>query len=300
MLTGKALAAFGKWLHDLNFPRYVFSHAVLGVQSKCPHLKPFLGEAWRVAWQWQASEPATLRTPMPRSLLKAMVCLSLLWDWPIFAGLLLLAFTCFLRPCELFGCLRRDLSLPADRLEESGDAFLRVTTPKTWRAFPAQHARCDDPCVVRFLHFLFFSAAPTSPLCPFSASAFRTRWDRLLQRLGVPHSAADLGVTPGSLRGSGATDFYMATEDVTRTFWRGRWRRAATAERYLQAAAASSLLAGLPQSARDKIKLLCDSSDALFITWLRRKPLSYTVHPTSSLRRLPVGRRLRSDTSRVT
>ncbi len=231
---------------------------------------------------------------MPRSLLKAMVGVALLWHWPVFPGLLLLAFTCFLRPCELFNCCRKDLSLPADRLEEHGDAFLRVSTPKTWRAFPVQHARCDDPTVVSLLHRIFYYWAPSAPLSPFSSAAFRTRWDRILDSLGVPHAVAQLGVTPGSLRGSGATDFYMATEDVTRTFWRGRWRRPATADRYLQAAAASSVLAGLPPASRDKIRLLCDSSDGLLAMWLASPSLFY--HRTSPPRRSGA-RRLQFDTT---
>eukprot|EP00969_Alexandrium_andersonii_P228244 10080209-Alexandrium_andersonii.AAC.1 len=37
---------------------------------------------------------------------------------------------------------------------------------------------------------------------------------------------------------------------VPRMLWRGRWRRAATAERYLQAAAALSYFGDLPESTR--------------------------------------------------
>jgi integrase len=231
-------------------------------------LKPFLTEAWRVAWQWAAAEPATLRTPLPRSLLRAMVGAAILWEWPIFAGLLVLGFTCFLRPSELLSARRKDLSLPSDRLEISGDVFLRVATPKTWRAYPVQHARCSDQSVVPFIERLFRALPPSAPLSPYSSSAFRARWDRILVGLGVPHTIAELGVTPGSLRGSGATDFYMATEDVPRTFWRGRWKRASTAERYLQAAAASSLLAGLPHTSRDRIQQLANASDRLVSFWL--------------------------------
>eukprot|EP00974_Lingulodinium_polyedra_P032638 3140663-Lingulodinium_polyedra.AAC.1 len=79
-----------------------------------------------------------------------MVSVALLWDWPIFAGLLLLGWTMFLRPGELLGpsVRRKDLVLPVDRLELDGDVFLRVGSPKTRRTFSAvQHGRCSDPAV---------------------------------------------------------------------------------------------------------------------------------------------------------
>eukprot|EP00971_Amphidinium_carterae_P179667 3563154-Amphidinium_carterae.1 len=59
--------------------------------------------------------------------------------------------------------------------------------------------------------------------------------------LRVP-DVAELRPTPGSLRGSGATFFYMCTEDISRLQWRGRWRRLATLEYYLQEAAVQSYL----------------------------------------------------------
>eukprot|EP00969_Alexandrium_andersonii_P104197 4598875-Alexandrium_andersonii.AAC.1 len=58
---------------------------------------------------------------------------------------------------------------------------------------------------------------------PWSPAAFRKRWDAVLAALRVPSGGN--GLTPASLRGSGATDFYINTEDLARTAWRGRWKR---------------------------------------------------------------------------
>eukprot|EP00971_Amphidinium_carterae_P203319 4034681-Amphidinium_carterae.1 len=60
-------------------------------------------------------------------------------------------------------------------------------------------------------------------LLPLSASSLRRRWLALMAALRVP-DVAELRPTPGSLRGSGATFFYMCTEDISRLQWRGRWR----------------------------------------------------------------------------
>ena len=56
----------------------------------------------------------------------------------------------------------------------------------------------------------------------------------------VPGLRKDRGVTPGSLRGSGATHLYLAAEDVQKVQWRGRWSRLKTVEFYLEEAIASA------------------------------------------------------------
>jgi len=187
------------------------------------------------------------------------------------AALLLMGFTMFLRPGELMTARRCDLSLPCYRLETAGDAFLSFLAPKTRRSYPTQHARCSDRGTVRILVQVFWRLAPTDPLAPFGSSGFRTRWDNLLSALGVPLAKAGQGLnlTPACLRGSGATDFYIATEDVPRVFWRGRWRQASSAERYLQAAAASTVLAALPDPARAQILFFATASDRLVALFLK-------------------------------
>ena len=66
----------------------------------------------------------------------------------------------------------------------------------------------------------------------------------------MPSHLAASGPTPGSLRGSGATEFYLQTEDVPRIAWRGRWRKAETLEHRLQEVVAQLLLTDLPLTAR--------------------------------------------------
>ena len=79
----------------------------------------------------------------------------------------------------------------------------------------------------------------------------------------MPFRAADRGATPGVLRGSGATHFYMCTEDIPLLCWRGRWARTRTLEHYLQEVAAQTLLAELSPACRARIKALDSSADAI-------------------------------------
>ena len=170
-----------------------------------------------------------------------MFGVSLLWGWARFAGLLLLGFCGMLRPDEFLPASRRDLVLPSDRLEVSGDAFPRIAEAKTRRFMRHQHARISDSEVVRFFELSFGPLGRDEPLAPYGAS-FRSRWNAVLTQPGVPSHLAASGPTPGSLRGSGAIVFYFQTEDVPRIAWRGRWKKVATLEHYLQEVAAQLLL----------------------------------------------------------
>ena len=95
-----------------------------------------------------------------------------------------------------------------------------------------------------------------------SGSAFTARWNAVFQALGVPTREADRGVTPGCLRGSGATFLYQTTEDIPLIRWRGRWRRAQTLEVYLQEAAAFMLLAAVTPENRQRIAELASLAEA--------------------------------------
>ena len=215
------------------------------------------------------TEPGRSRVVIPASLLRAMFGVSLLWGWSRFAGLLLLGFCGMMRPDEFLSASRRDLVLPSDRLERGGDAFLRIAEAKTRRFMRYQHARISDFEVVRFLEVTFGPLGRDEPLAPYGASSFRSRWNAVLVRLGVPSQVAASGPTPGSLRGSGATEFYLQTEDVPRIAWRGRWRKVETLEHYLQEVAAQLMLTDLPPAARTAIGEFADASSRLLNLFLR-------------------------------
>ena len=102
---------------------------------------------------------------------------------------------------------------------------------------------------------------------PWTPAAFRKRQDAVLAALGVP--AGGSGLTPASLRGSAATDFYLNTEDLARTAWRGRWKCLSSVERYLQEASAHFLLAELDEQSRSRVRLLGSQADAICQAFIR-------------------------------
>ena len=111
--------------------------------------------------------------------------------------------------------------------------------------------------------------APNAKIYPASLHSFRTQWDSVLTRLGLPCRAAARRATPGVLRGSGAMHFYLCTENIPLLSWRGRWARTRTLEHYLQEVAAQTLLADLPRSSRARIKALDSAAGGVLSMVLR-------------------------------
>ena len=66
-------------------------------------------------------------------------------------------------------------------------------------------------------------------------------------------SSAEGGVTPGPLRGSGATFYYKRCEDIPRLAWRGRWLGPAALE-----VAGQVLLTCFSTEARQELKDLSE------------------------------------------
>jgi hypothetical protein len=219
-----------------------------------------------------------------------MVSLCLLWEWPEMAALVLAGFTMSLRPGEILHAKRCDLSLPCDRLEPEGDAFLSIAVPESCRSYPIQYARCSDRATVKIMDIVFRHVGPTDPLMTTTSgqSGFRTRWNHLLVGLGVPLAKMPAGfdITPVGLQGTGATDFNAATEHLPRVFWRGRWRQASTAEGYLQDAAASTVLAALPEASRSLVEYFASVSDCLVASFLNAGLAGWPIQLAAARRTL--------------
>ena len=102
-----------------------------------------------------------------------------------------------------------------------------------------------------------------APLFAGSSGVFRRRWDAILKIFGLAGK-----LTPGCLRGSGATYFWKQTEDIPRVAWRGRWQRHQTLEFYLQDVAGQQLLLRLPEVKRELIRFLASICDSVLFSRL--------------------------------
>ena len=179
-----------------------------------------MSPAWQVDRKWQAAEPGECRPVISAPVVQAMTALALAWQWPRFAGILLIGFLCMLHPAEYVHLTRGDLILPSDAMSSEAVGYIHVRNPKTARFARRQHCRLEDSSVLAFVEAVFGTLPFDSPLYPRSTNTLRCQWNAILAR-----KQSDKGCTPGVLRGSGATYLYLNTEDIGKVAWRGRWAR---------------------------------------------------------------------------
>ncbi|CAE7699934.1 unnamed protein product [Symbiodinium sp. CCMP2592] len=266
--TALALRGYGLHLFQEGYPRYLFVYAITAVQDKFPQHRNFLTAAWQIDKKWQRAEPGSCRPVLPVAAVRAALSLALLWDWHRWACLLIIGFLAMLHPGELVLLTRRDLVFPEDTLGHTTSLFVHLRHPKTSRFARRQHGRIDDAAAIAYVYSVVHGLRMDDRIYPASLHSFRRQWDAVLSRLGLPVRAAAKGATPGVLRGSGATHFYMCTENIPLLAWRGRWARVKTLEYYLQEVAAQVLLSELDPSAREKIKLLDKAADSLLYFYM--------------------------------
>lgn len=261
-----ALRGYGLYLHENGYPRYLLVYAITSAQNYFPQYRNMLSPAWQVDKKWQLTEPGECRPVISAPILRAMTSLALIWKWDCWLAITLIAFSAMLHPAEFLSLTRRDLVLPSDAMISQLVMYVHVQNPKTARFARRQHCRIDDPWVIKFAIAVFGNLPLDCKLFLGSTTSYRSHWDAVLRRLGVPCLRKDRGATPGSLRGSGATHLYLATEDVQKVQWRGRWSRLKTVEFYLQEVAAQLLLHNLSHLARERVRILGQFSVAL-LSW---------------------------------
>ena len=263
--TAAALRGFGLHLYEVGMPRYLLVYAITAVQDRFPQHRNFLTPAWQIDKKWQRAEPGECRPVLPVACIRAAVSLGLLWGWFRWTAALIIGFLAMLHPGELVALTRKDLVFPADTLDHSTNLFVHLRDPKTSRFARRQHGRIDDEWAIKFLYSLAHGLRLDEKLYPGSLHSFRRQWDAVLSWLGLPTRAAVKGATPGVLRGSGATHFYLCTENIPLLAWRGRWARTKTLEYYLQEVAAQTLLSELPATVRARIRIFDRAADDLLV-----------------------------------
>ena len=253
ILLAHTLKAYGKVCFYRGGSAGDYGETINGICDRVRHWRPYFTPAWDIYGRWRDLEPSQRRMVMPAQCLRAATVVALFWGSDRFTGCLLLGFCARLYPSELLLASRSDLVLPCDYLSRYAVAFLKIVDPKARRYLRRQHAKVTDKLVVRFLSALHSRFAPQEPLFGASPAVFNRRWRAVFDFLGVPTTEQDRGITPGTLRGSGATFFFQWTDDISKTAWRGRWLRVRTLESYLQEVASHMLLASLAEPARTRI-----------------------------------------------
>eukprot|EP00438_Fugacium_kawagutii_P014015 Skav204090 [mRNA] locus=scaffold3129:371114:378324:+ [translate_table: standard] len=254
------LQSYGYFLFGSGKALYEFRHLLVVMQQSYPWIRQHMSPAWMLVTKWESLQPIQHRKPLHAVLFKAMVSMGLLKGWTRWTATLILGFEGIARISEVLRALRGDLVLPMDQFESSGSfAFLKVSNPKTKRRGRGrvQHLKLRNPEAIRFLEKSLGSLAPSLSLFPFSAAAFRARWDQLLDELLLPKTGRP---TPASIRGGGAILAYQRGEPIQDIMWRMRVTNQRTLEHYLQEMAADAVLSRLPLTCKSKIR----SAAALF------------------------------------
>lgn len=258
-----ALIGFGKHLFYSGAPKYLFAETINAVIDRFPNYRGCVAAAWGTLKKWEEAEPTERAMVMPASIFTAAVALCLLWQWRNFAGALLLGFHGLLRPSEIIPLRRAHLVLPRDVLSADPIGYIKIIQSKTSRFMLRQHSRISDAVTIAYLDSVFGTLPRDHLLFNCSFSAFRSRWNKLFGALGVPTSERARGITPKSLRGSGASWLFHCAEDVTKLLWRGRWQSRRTLEHYFQDVMGQVLLADLSHDDRENVLLLSEASSFL-------------------------------------
>lgn len=257
---------FGNHLYSTGKTLHVLRHLVVYVQKNYIATRPFMSINWDLIARWEKLEPPIHRTPIPGSILRAMVVIGVLLNWKRFSGVLCLAYFGITRPGEVLRASRKDLVLARDLLLLNSEvAYLRVGEPKPRSRGKGrvQHASIHQPDVIRFIEHVFADVPHSDMLYGVSGNTFRRRWDYALRILHVPSEAR---LTPGSLRGGGAVEAYRGGMELTKLCWRMRLKNLATLESYIQEVAADAFLVELSDTARKRILLFASAFDSVLLS----------------------------------
>ena len=249
-----SLIAYGNMCYSEGFSLHYFRQLLAHVQRVYANLKVHMSAAWELVTRWQSTEPVVHRVPLPEPLLQAGIALALIWGWKRWAAVTMYCFYAISRVGEVLKAKRSEALTPRDILFEQNIVFLKVLAPKSRnRGARMQYSSTDVASAVAFVSSVWDELMPDELLFPGSASSYRSRWDKIFQRLGVSNS---MKLTPGSLRRGGAVSAHRAGTPIANILWKMRLAHQKTLSFYLQEVSASSVLPSLSESARENIQLL--------------------------------------------
>ena len=275
-LLALVLRDYGDVLYKTGFPLASYRQLLAHAQKIFPLLRPHMGVAWNMVSRWEELQPISHRTPIPEALFRALVGMSHLLGWERWTAATMAIFFFVSRPGEVLKASRDKLLTPDDALDPFHRwLYLRITSPKSRRrAARIQHVKLDDTTAMEYVLSVWERLPGSSPLYPGSPSAYRRRWDRLMQMLAVPATA---GITPASLRAGGAIAGFQRGLGVPDLMWRMRLRSQVTLEHYLQEMAGFSVLPSLPAQARDRIRIGANFYKVLERRAIRQRSARYAA-----------------------
>eukprot|EP00971_Amphidinium_carterae_P057725 1141695-Amphidinium_carterae.2 len=240
---------------DHEYPTSHGSFLLAGLQFMYPLLRGRLQAAWTALKHWQNLCPPTIRSPMPVEFLLA--CSTTLWvhNMKRTACALLVGFHALLRPLELASIQRKHLLLREDLGARHCYGIVSVPQSKTSTRFARlQAVTLDDPLVLSLLEAIVSRDEPHHLLVPGGLRGLQLCYQWALRLMNCVHCGFGLS----SLRGGGATEFMLRTQNVAALQFRGRWASAATMQHYVQVSLGAATMAALHPEVRSRIQCLAD------------------------------------------
>eukprot|EP00971_Amphidinium_carterae_P072160 1427421-Amphidinium_carterae.2 len=204
----KVLCAYVQLLHNAGALYSYSIECLAALQMLHPELHSQLHPALRTAREWGKSLLVSVRSPMPLSVLLALVTASWCLGWRRSATTLLLAFDGLLRPMEMGLALRSDLSLPCDVSGDNLCATLAIPESKTAiRTVKVQSIMVTDAKRIRLLTYVYGAGTGRTLLCPGGLCGLQRRFTYLKLCLGL----ASAPWTLSSIR----VEFAKQTQNMT-------------------------------------------------------------------------------------
>ena len=211
---GLSLRAYGLHLYRSGLPRYMLTYAITSMQDRCPQFRHSLGAAWQVDKKWQIAEPGHCRPVISLPLFRAAILSGLGVGLETLCWLIDDRFCWHAASGRVHLSVPKNLMLPRDMSFSITSLYIHLENPKTSRFARQQHVKISDPEIVSFVDAVFGNYPLDTKLFGASLSAYRNQWNAVMRQLGVPCLQKDKGLTPGTLRGSGATAMYLQTENI--------------------------------------------------------------------------------------
>ena len=259
-------------------------HAVLFLQVLRPELRRNLQRSWETLKSWEECLPSALRTPLPVSLLVAMICRSRIeaYDsqdqrekWLAFSTLIGVGFFGLLRPGELLNLKRKHVDLPNSMTFAQPNVTLAIEKPKNHRQLgTTQFSTVKQPDVCNWTSWLCVGKDAESKLWPHSHSEFRRMFKIMCCKLKIDGAK----YSPASLRAGGATFYFDQLHDVNRLRLMGRWSNAQSLEHYVQVGKGQQLLHRMsPEATKIARTLLAEGNFLLHLPAAKASALAKSV-----------------------
>ena len=128
--VSRMLAMCGQWLYESGGAVSHLTYTILAIVDLRRDYKRALHRAWDAVALWKQLQPVRSHRPMPRTMMLAMVALSLLWGWSDIAFGIAVGFSAMLRRTEIMALKAQNIVAPHELGAKGDFVFVQIVSPK--------------------------------------------------------------------------------------------------------------------------------------------------------------------------